>query len=445
MIGLTEDPAALLKWMLTSPEQARIVNKFEQTMHIDGDSDVYSMHHSETASSEASFRKDVNSLVSVFEMKGSPFMETSLELYNIETQKVAPKEVVQTVFNIEERGKAQYQKFVEERLIAGTASLMDTIKLNKYPVFKSAPAKKQLSKTSAKLNDAKEDSSLFSRLYIACHTRKGDPAEFFKHENHLSPPAFTIRGQMRTTKKSALMPCLTNGINCTSNEAPRVTAKLVDGAVLVNMIRPGTSRTFGEYADVFSNYVQKELSSTLRVDVVWDRYLDDSLKNCTRLNRGEGTRTRVSATTKIPKGWPNFLRISKNKEELFALLTERLSTLATPDKELYATDGEMVKTNNSKRCDLTALQPCSHEEADTRLMVHAADAAKEGHSRIMIRTVDTDVVVLAVASFGQIDELDELWISLGTGKHHQYVPVHEIVNVLGKYNLWQICLFSFKC
>ena len=45
------------------------------------------------------------------------------------------------------------------------------------------------------------------------------------------------------------------------------------------------------------------------------------------------------------------------------------------------------------------LSPCSHEEADTRFFVHVNDCAKTGHSKIVVRTSDTDVIVIAVANF----------------------------------------------
>ena len=35
--------------------------------------------------------------------------------------------------------------------------------------------------------------------------------------------------------------------------------------------------------------------------------------------------------------------------------------------------------------------PCSHEEADTGLILHALNCAKRGHRRILIRSVDSDV------------------------------------------------------
>ena len=68
-----------------------------------------------------------------------------------------------------------------------------------------------------------------------------------------------------------------------------------------------------------------------------------------------------------------------------------------PDgKEIYATHGETVMTS-SNRTEMNSLSPCSHEEADTRLMVHALDASLKGHRRVKIRTNDTDVVVLAIS------------------------------------------------
>jgi len=54
----------------------------------------------------------------------------------------------------------------------------------------------------------------------------------------------------------------------------------------------------------------------------------------------------------------------------------------------------------------------SHEEAETRLLLHALDASKEGFKKVMVRTVDTDVVVLAITYFAQLS-LNELWIAFG--------------------------------
>ena len=75
--------------------------------------------------------------------------------------------------------------------------------------------------------------------------------------------------------------------------------------------------------------------------------------------------------------------------------------------------------------DMTNLVPCSHEEADTRLLLHVADADKAGYRKVCVSTVDTDVVVLAVAHYNN-KKPDELWVAFGTGSHFRYIPVHEV-------------------
>ena len=51
--------------------------------------------------------------------------------------------------------------------------------------------------------------------------------------------------------------------------------------------------------------------------------------------------------------------------------------------------------------DVSNIALCSHEQAETRLILNSADAVLKCHRRVRIRTVDTDLLVLllAVASF----------------------------------------------
>ena len=50
----------------------------------------------------------------------------------------------------------------------------------------------------------------------------------------------------------------------------------------------------------------------------------------------------------------------------------------------------------------------------------------DGYTKFLIRTVDNDVVVLAVAMTQKIN-LEELWIAFGTGKKFRYLAIHEMV------------------
>ena len=104
--------------------------------------------------------------------------------------------------------------------------------------------------------------------------------------------------------------------------------------------------------------------------------------------------------------------------------------MALPEgKEVYSTHGSSVLTS-SNRSEMSNLAPCTHEEADTRLMIHALDASLRGHRRIKIRTNDTDVIVLALSVVSTLP-VDEFWITYGSGKNVQHMPVHVVASSLG--------------
>lgn len=156
----------------------------------------------------------------------------------------------------------------------------------------STPTKKAASKDQVKVKLLKEDCSLFGRLYIACQTRDGDLDEFFSYENQPWPPSLSDQGQLRGGQKADLLKCLPQATSPVST--PPVDAVILDGAVIVQMLEPKTSRTFDEYFSiVFAPYVLKQLENAKRVDLVWDVYLDDSLKKSLREKRGTGQRRKV--------------------------------------------------------------------------------------------------------------------------------------------------------
>ena len=48
------------------------------------------------------------------------------------------------------------------------------------------------------------------------------------------------------------------------------------------------------------------------------------------------------------------------------------------------------------------LRPSNHDEFDTRLMLHAANAVSHGHKRILTIANDTDIIVLGISFFSDI-------------------------------------------
>ena len=109
--------------------------------------------------------------------------------------------------------------------------------------------------------------------------------------------------------------------------------------------------------------------------------------------RGKGIRRRVEPRSAVPGNWQEFLRIDDSKTELFFFLASNVAEIET-NKHLITTHGNGILSSNQE--DVSTLVPCTHEKADTRILQHLKDAVRHGYSNASIRTVDTDVVVLAI-------------------------------------------------
>ena len=159
--------------------------------------------------------------------------------------------------------------------------------------------------------------------------------------------------------------------------------------------------------------------------------MSESLKAATRVKRGTGIQRRVVGDAAIPRNWQNFLRVDSNKTELFAFLSNALlRSLVQEDKKLVVTT-DMEVLSKPPLPDRSLIAPCTHEEADSHMLLHVSNAARNGHHKIMIQTVNTDVVVLVVAVAQTLQPEDELWLAFGTGKNFRYLAAHEIAAGLG--------------
>ena len=219
---------------------------------------------------------------------------------------------------------------------------------------------------------------------------------------------------------------------------PEVTVLVCDGPVIVQMLKPGTAKTFMQYhQEMILPYVHQQLHFVQRLDIIWDDYTSNSLKNCTRERRGKGSRKCILPKTPIPTNWQNFLQNDINKKELFAFLAIEFVQNPLPNKTIVTAHEQnilsLLPINNRN------LQPCNHEEADTRIFVHVLDAIKQGHSKIMICTLETDVLILAIADISVFAQYYsnisvELWIAFGVGKSIRYIATHHLAARLEQHS-----------
>ena len=213
------------------------------------------------------------------------------------------------------------------------------------------------------------------------------------------------------------------------SERPAVDAKIFDGPAIVNMLKPNDSKTFDGYvSSVIQPFIEHHLRTAARLDLVFDRYFKDSLKSHTRSNRGVGVRRLVKGNGSMPINWSTFLRCDENKKELFPFIVKGLMEHLQSDRLFVGSLEDGAVANHE--LDLESLMPCNIEEADERMFVHVKHAVRQ-HPRILIKTVDSDVVVIAVGMIKRVQGILELWIEFGVGKHLKYIPVHELANSLG--------------
>ena len=421
-VGLTEDPAALRRWLIAGPEVARVVTEFEES--LGQAKSVSTKHHDQSPTIQQAFVKNVRSLSATIEQMGNPFMDNSADLIRIDTKEIMPKHVIDAIKSAHQLGIAQYEAFVKERLDTCQIPLTNTIPRNKLPLFGTYVQTSLPNKT--KVSALKSDCNLFARLYLACQTRDGNIEEFFKHENSAYPPSLSNGGELRHGKKSDLLQCLK--VTNQNQQLPVVDMKVFDGAAIVNMLPPRNSKTFKEYSElVFLPYLIRQAKDVKRVDVVWDRYLENSLKESTRATRGLGIHRKVLPNTTIPRNWQTFLRCSENKVELFEFLSKEIVALTVKDVIVISSLNDTTISNCP--IDLRDISSVNHEEADTRMLLHVGHGAAQGYNDILIRTVDTDVVALAVANVHELNI--NLWLAFGVGKSLTFISANSLANSLG--------------
>ena len=129
--------------------------------------------------------------------------------------------------------------------------------------------------------------------------------------------------------------------------------------------------------------------------------------------------------------WKDFLRNTKNKIQPFSLLANH-ALRDSNNKHVVTNVGDVVRSSRQCGTAIAGLSWCSSEEADGRIIAHLKDMVKYGAQFVLICTVDSDVVVLAVSFYSTLkkDGLLNLWIKFGKGKNQSYLPAHTIADSL---------------
>ena len=118
------------------------------------------------------------------------------------------------------------------------------------------------------------------------------------------------------------------------DEEPLPTAHIIDAMAMVQMVKPGGAKTFGELAEKYYDIISAPLGDNgcNRVDVVFDRYDNpSSIKAGERRRRGSSTAFEIKISgpsTPLLKQWDKYIANPFNKANLCAFLCEKWSSKA---------------------------------------------------------------------------------------------------------------------
>ena len=426
---------------LSKPEVLRIIEEFETGYFGDDDDSSLTEHPDGSVKEQITFLNQVQSLLKLVDddLIVNHYSETENQLVTLDTGEYIDPEIYKSLSGLLTVGTDLHNQYVKERIEDCITPISDVITKPKVYTFMKPPPVK-LSKES-KLASFKASAAITNQMFISLQARPdADMSEFFKFENSRFPPSLSDHGKLRQGTKSQILECLPGipnpGKNPKRNDASVV---VLDMPAVIHMVKPQKANVFGEYiSQHLLPFLQAQMNdSTTRIDAVWDRYPEKSLKNQARTKRlGTTKERRIKASNNVPipkgKEWQNYLKVSENKEELFKYLSDELvNKTHSSNYHLLSTKGELVLCN--KPIDLSRVSTSDHEEADSRMILHLFDAAIAGHQKAFLRTVDSDVVVMCIHHFPALKNVGmiELWVGFGKGKTYKDIPIHSVTTQLG--------------
>lgn len=440
--GISQAPASREKYVKAAPFMTKVSESIKAMADM-GQSN--SAHHSDTHNQAMKDIKLVEKVRNVITEKMiNPFYCTNqTELINIATgQKCSST----TLIEAKELGNQALSKAERTGLKLETPHMV---------TFTSGIKKK--SKTQSLVNIYKDESSVTRALCFAQNADDETKKKAFSHEwtayplslfdvNCTLEAGYSMRKGCKSNFLTSLV--LEAGFEDISQptlpDSPLQTVYLIDMMSFVNRFQHSCAKTFGE---LFKSYLQHILqmkpTSCPCINMVGDRYDTDSahsVKTYERKRRGQTEKSKefcVTSNLDIPE-WKQFMANPKNKANLLHFLYSSLceTSIVLPDDVNFILggmdredSGHTVSISKLTTTDLQSLSCVEHEEADTRLIAHIAYCVDHlKYERAVVYATDTDIAMLCMYHFCQLEGLKELWIQ-GSNK---FFPVHNLVKSLSE-------------
>ncbi|KAG1677090.1 hypothetical protein GQR58_014009 [Nymphon striatum] len=196
--------------------------------------------------------------------------------------------------------------------------------------------------------------------------------------------------------------------------------------------------------NLFAHMLLVAQNRKLKMEESSHTYLGRSIKDVQRLRRGSSTGTsfkNIAPGHKLHQ-WRKFLANSNNKECLVTFLVkewqEEKHRKKLNDKSLFVTRGKLCYHVTSSGTQIASDLESTQEEADIRMLLHAAHASRSDYEAIVVVSDDTDVLVLCLAFKPPIST--NMYVKCGTKTRVKYADITKVFNALG-YELSQALIY----
>lgn len=337
-------------------------------------------------------------------------------------------------------------------------NLWSTMKKRKLLTWKDS-AKVLKVPCKDKVVELQEDRSLFARLMVVCKSRPEVDVKkaIGRYEFSVVPRSLFAADDtmLHCPAKSTLMRILeTHGgdpqqtteaasgnnvdeiMNFDMEPLPQMRVAVVDAMAELQCIdKPEDIKNISQLAEHFNKRITKKFQSSDEVRLIFDRFdLPSSLKTATRVRRQAGEDPvfyRITDSTHIAKvPMRRLLSHTETKKELPSYLGKKFFDHAkkTKMRVVVAYGNECQGTHE----DVAHLQS-TQEEADTKIVLHALDAASNGATQLLIYSPDTDVLVLCLRRYPEL--CVKTSFVTGTGQNRREIELGAISSALGSSKL----------
>ena len=429
------DESALIRWETCGPDIARLITEFEDGMEFfsSNDVDMVMKHHEDNETFQRLFTDDVKTLC--LGMPVNPFIGSQLVKLN-DPSACIPDCVVTKLERMEKDGEKQVVTFINDRLLYQKFPICETIPRNNISLW----TVEKLDKDHPFLPTP----SVLSKMRSACDHRPEQSKEVFNHEIYgVAQSLSTDLKSMYLGNKGDICKRLNNF------KEPKIPDSESKSALVIEMspiIRAkGASidddcKTFFDFALLLYHYIMILGRPHNRIDLIFDRYFQYSLKTSTRAGRdaknGNGTRMHFTDDTLLPRDMTdNFLKNSENKDDLGRYLAKRFIEIHNSSKLLIVTyeDTIISSAEIENMPSFTSIVQCQSEEADQRIVRHVIQCLKSSvYNRIIVRTIDTDVLIMLISFLADLVDGFKTEIHAELVNSAVFYHINTITKTLGK-------------